>query len=287
MMKIVFRFIPRFQVIRQYTFKAFDPEVIVDALDRHIIGQTDAKRAVAIAFRNRFRRRQLPQDIQKEIMPANILMKGPTGCGKTEIARRIASLTQSPFVKVEATRYTEVGIVGANAHSMIRELLDVAIAQEKETALRNIRERAVRDAEKETLSQLDLEYNEENLTKLRNNEFDTFSIHFPADILNYNKRASTKLNQGSDESYSPDEMLNSMLTKVMTNIGQVGSKKNMNKTPRQLTVKEALQQYIQYYCDQLIDENEIISIAKIKTEQEGTTYLKPNPFIYIIPYFIR
>ena len=84
--------------------KSFDPELIVEALDKHIIGQSDAKRAVAIAFRNRYRRRRLPEELQKEIMPANILMKGPTGCGKTEIARRIASLAQSPFVKVEATR---------------------------------------------------------------------------------------------------------------------------------------------------------------------------------------
>lgn len=87
---------------------------------RFIIGQSDAKRAVAIALRNRFRRRMLPSEMQREITPANILMRGPTGCGKTEIARRLANLAEAPFVKVEATKYTEVGIVGADTSSMIK-----------------------------------------------------------------------------------------------------------------------------------------------------------------------
>ncbi|EQC24984.1 heat shock protein HslVU, ATPase subunit HslU [Saprolegnia diclina VS20] len=110
------------------------PEQVVYQLDQHIIGQTDAKKAVAIALRNRWRRRQLDGPMRSEISPMNILMSGPTGSGKTEIARRLARLTQSPFVKVEATKFTEVGVYGSNADSMIKDLTDIAIDMEREAA---------------------------------------------------------------------------------------------------------------------------------------------------------
>src|SRR6266700_5568876 len=103
------------------------PRQIVAALDRYIIGQDDAKRAVAVAVRNRWRRQQLPEDMRQDVAPKNILMIGPTGVGKTEIARRLASLTGAPFIKVEATKYTEVGYHGRDVESMIRDLLDTAI----------------------------------------------------------------------------------------------------------------------------------------------------------------
>ena len=108
------------------------PKDIVARLDRHIIGQADAKRAVAIALRNRWRRMQLPDDLAKEVTPKNILMIGPTGVGKTEIARRLAHLAQAPFIKIEATKFTEVGYVGRDVESIIRDLVGVAIKDERE-----------------------------------------------------------------------------------------------------------------------------------------------------------
>src|SRR2546421_8771486 len=103
------------------------PKQIVEALDKYIVGQQDAKRAVAIAIRNRWRRQQLPEQMRQDVAPKNILMIGPTGVGKTEIARRLANLTGAPFIKVEATKYTEVGYHGRDVESMIRDLLDTAI----------------------------------------------------------------------------------------------------------------------------------------------------------------
>src|ERR1700691_4069745 len=105
----------------------FPPREIVSELDKYIVGQTDAKRAVAIAVRNRWRRQQLPADIRRDVAPKNILMIGPTGVGKTEIARRLAGLVGAPFIKVEATKYTEVGYHGRDVESMVRDLLDVGI----------------------------------------------------------------------------------------------------------------------------------------------------------------
>ena len=118
------------------------PRELVDQLDRYIIGQHDAKRAVAIAIRNRWRRQQLPEDLARDISPKNILMIGPTGVGKTEIARRLARLTGAPFIKVEATKYTEVGYYGRDVESMVRELVENAIAIVRENERANVEERA-------------------------------------------------------------------------------------------------------------------------------------------------
>ncbi|MSP44250.1 MAG: AAA family ATPase, partial [Alphaproteobacteria bacterium] len=106
---------------------AFTPREIVSELDRYIVGQNDAKRAVAIALRNRWRRQQLPEALREEVQPKNILMIGPTGVGKTEISRRLARLAQAPFIKVEATKFTEVGYVGRDVEQIIRDLVEIAI----------------------------------------------------------------------------------------------------------------------------------------------------------------
>jgi ATP-dependent HslUV protease ATP-binding subunit HslU len=130
------------------------PEQIVAELDRHIIGQTAAKRAVAIALRNRWRRQQVDEPLRSEIMPKNILMIGPTGVGKTEIARRLAKLAEAPFIKVEATKFTEVGYVGRDVETIIRDLADAAVKQARARAMEQVRERAAAAAEERVLDAL-------------------------------------------------------------------------------------------------------------------------------------
>src|SRR6188768_4084734 len=120
----------------------FSPREIVSELDKHIVGQQDAKRAVSIALRNRWRRQQLPEGLREEVLPKNILMVGPTGVGKTEIARRLAKLAQAPFLKVEATKFTEVGYVGRDVESIIRDLVEVGIALVKEAKRQDVRAKA-------------------------------------------------------------------------------------------------------------------------------------------------
>src|SRR6201996_3158920 len=130
------------------------PREIVAELDKHVVGQRAAKRAVAIALRNRMRRQKLPPDIAEEIMPKNIIMIGPTGVGKTEIARRLAKLTNSPFMKVEASKFTEVGYVGRDVESMIRDLVEIAVDMVREEKLEEVEDRAELNAEERLLDLL-------------------------------------------------------------------------------------------------------------------------------------
>ena len=130
------------------------PREIVAELDRHIVGQDEAKRAVAVAIRNRWRRQQLAEDMRQEVAPKNILMIGPTGVGKTEIARRLAKLTGAPFIKVEATRYTEVGYYGRDVESMVRELVDNAIGLVRQQEREAVREEAHRRVDERLLDLL-------------------------------------------------------------------------------------------------------------------------------------
>src|SRR6187399_3464092 len=130
------------------------PKQIVAELDRYIVGQADAKRAVAVAVRNRWRRQQLPESLRQDIWPKNIIMIGPTGVGKTEIARRLAGLTGAPFIKVEATKYTEVGYHGRDVESMIRDLLDSAIAMVRAEMTESVKEPAEKQVEERLLDYL-------------------------------------------------------------------------------------------------------------------------------------
>ena len=133
---------------------SFSPREIVSELDRFIVGQNDAKRAVAVALRNRWRRRQLPASLREEVVPKNILMIGPTGVGKTEIARRLARLAQAPFIKVEATKFTEIGYVGRDVESIIRDMLEIAITMTRKKMRESVRVKAEAEAEERVLDAL-------------------------------------------------------------------------------------------------------------------------------------
>src|SRR5215468_9527359 len=130
------------------------PKQIVEQLDKYIVGQQDAKRAVAVAIRNRWRRQQLPETMRQDVSPKNIIMIGPTGVGKTEIARRLAGLTGAPFIKVEATKYTEVGYHGRDVESMIRDLLDSSIAMVRDEMTESVKEPAEKQVENRLLDHL-------------------------------------------------------------------------------------------------------------------------------------
>ncbi|MBT4937616.1 MAG: AAA family ATPase, partial [Rhodospirillaceae bacterium] len=133
---------------------SFSPREIVSELDRYIIGQNDAKRAVAVALRNRWRRQQLDDDLREEVLPKNILMMGPTGVGKTEIARRLAKLAQAPFMKIEATKFTEVGYVGRDVESIVRDLMETAIHETRERLRKQVIAKAEILAEERVLDAL-------------------------------------------------------------------------------------------------------------------------------------
>jgi len=133
------------------TVSALSPREIVSELDRFVIGQTDAKKAVAVALRNRWRRQALTDEMREEVLPKNILMIGPTGVGKTEISRRLSKLAEAPFIKVEATRFTEVGYVGRDVEQIIRDLIEIAIAMEREKKRKEVNVKAQKSAEEKVL----------------------------------------------------------------------------------------------------------------------------------------
>ena len=143
----------RLSQLEEY-LETLTPKRVVEELDKYVIGQEEAKRAVAIALRNRWRRQKLPEDLKNEVAPKNIMMIGPTGSGKTEIARRLAQLIRAPFVKVEATKYTEVGYVGRDVESMVRDLVEEAYRMVKKEMVAQVKERARRFAEERLVDYL-------------------------------------------------------------------------------------------------------------------------------------
>ena len=160
------------------------PREIVRELDQYVISQSDAKRAVAVSLRNRWRRLQLSEDLRQEVMPKNILMIGPTGVGKTEIARRIAQISSAPFIKVEATKFTEVGYVGRDVESIIRDLVDIAVKDVREAHIQRNRHRAEETAEEKLLEHMRVPRDErrEMRARLRRGELDHEEVEVDVDV---------------------------------------------------------------------------------------------------------
>ena len=242
------------------------PKQIVYRLDKYIIGQDDAKKAVAIALRNRYRRAQLPVEIREEITPKNIIMKGPTGVGKTEIARRLAKLVKAPFVKVEATKYTEVGYVGKDVEGMIRDLAECAyrlVKSEKEeevkakaTAIAEKRiVRALAEAKKDEKGDTAKEVFEANILEdLRKGKYDNFAI----EIEVVDNPQPMELAPGG----------------AAISIGTIfGDMFPQKKKKRRMNVKEALQIAIAEESDKLVDEDAIKAEAVYRAENDGIVFI--------------
>ena len=245
----------------------FSPREIVSELDRFIVGQQDAKRAVAIALRNRWRRQQLDDDLREEVLPKNILMIGPTGVGKTEIARRLARLAEAPFVKVEATKFTEVGYVGRDVEQIIRDLVEFAIAQQKEKNRREVQARAETAAEERVLDALVGEHAGETTRKsfrekLRRGEL--------AD-----KEIELEIADGGSSSLPTFEVPGMPGASMgMLNLNDVfGKAFGQSTSPRKMTVGDSYEVLIADESDKLLDDEKIVRASIDAVEQNGIVFL--------------
>jgi ATP-dependent HslUV protease ATP-binding subunit HslU len=247
------------------------PREIVHELNRHIIGQDDAKRAVAIALRNRWRRSQLDDEMRNEVTPKNILMIGPTGVGKTEIARRLARLANAPFVKVEATKFTEVGYVGKDVESIIRDLVETAVKQRREQEITKVAQRAADAAEERILDAL--------LTPARGSETEAEPDSTTRQVFR------KKLREGSLDDKEIEIEL-SQITAGVEIMAPPGMEEmtsqlqnmfsNMNKgekATRKITVAEAMKQLKDEEASKLINEEDIKASAVEAAEQNGIVFL--------------
>ncbi|MBG78931.1 MAG: HslU--HslV peptidase ATPase subunit [Alphaproteobacteria bacterium] len=246
---------------------SFSPRETVGELDRHIIGQNAAKRSVAIALRNRWRRRQLDADMQAEIYPKNILMVGPTGVGKTEIARRLAKLAQAPFVKVEATRFTEVGYVGKDVESIIRDLTETAIHMTREKMRATVNAQAELDAEERVLDALvgktASDATRENFRKkLRDGELNDREIEL--ELVDN----SNPMGDMFDIPGMPGASMG------MVSMGDImGKAFGERKKLKKMSVEESYGVLIQEEADKLLDEEKLIEIALELVQQNGIVFL--------------
>ncbi|WP_411359395.1 HslU--HslV peptidase ATPase subunit [Pseudidiomarina salilacus] len=250
------------------------PREIVDELNRHIIGQDNAKKAVAVALRNRWRRMQLGDDLRQEVTPKNILMIGPTGVGKTEIARRLAKLANAPFIKVEATKFTEVGYVGKEIESIIRDLTDTAVKQTREQMMQKVRFRAEEAAEERILDALlppakgwaDEEQTKPEQSgtrqvfrkKLREGQLDDKEIEI--DIAMPGMGVEIMAPPGMEE-------MTSQLQSMFQNLGKEKSK------PRKLKIKDAFKQLVEEEAAKMLNPEEVKEQALHSVEQNGIVFL--------------
>ena len=243
---------------------SLSPREIVSELDRYVIGQNAAKRAVAIALRNRWRRQALKGDMKDEVLPKNILMIGPTGVGKTEISRRLSKLAEAPFIKVEATRFTEVGYVGRDVEQIIRDLLEIAIAIEKERMRKEVYSKAQQAAEERVLNALvgnkaSIATRESFRKRLRSGDLD-------------NNKIEIEIN---DTPNMPSFEIPGMpgANVGMVNISEIFGKNIKKGKKKKITVKESHDILIAEESDKMIEDDKIIKTAKISTEDNGIVFL--------------
>ncbi|MCB9963579.1 MAG: ATP-dependent protease ATPase subunit HslU [Rhodospirillales bacterium] len=244
----------------------FTPKEIVSELDRFIIGQSDAKKAVAIALRNRWRRQQLDKELQEEIYPKNILMIGPTGCGKTEIARRLAKLAQAPFIKVEATKFTEVGYVGKDVESIIRDLVEVSIHMTQEKMRKTVKAQAEIYAEERVLDALVGESASEGTR-------DNFRKKLREGDLNA-REIEIEVNDTSSMMPSFDIPGMPGASMSMINMNDILGKALGGRTKKKkLTVEESYDVLVAEEADKLLDEEKVVAAAIEAVEQNGIVFL--------------
>lgn len=251
------------------TMHSLTPKQIVHELNKRIIGQDAAKKAVAIALRNRWRRKQLDENLQQEVTPKNILMIGPTGVGKTEIARRLAALADAPFIKVEATKFTEVGYVGRDVESIIRDLAETAMKLLREKAIHSVKHKAEDAAEERILDALlrparDVDTDDDSATRQR------FRIMLREGKLD-DREVELELNapQVGVEIMSPPGMeeMTSQLQEMFQNMGQ------QRKSTRKLTVAKAMRLLAEEEAMKLINEEELKAEVLDSVEQNGIVFL--------------
>ncbi len=242
----------------------FSPREIVSELDRYIVGQKEAKRAVAIALRNRWRRQQLKGDLKEEVLPKNILMIGPTGCGKTEISRRLAKLAGAPFLKVEATKFTEVGYVGRDVDSIVRDLVEVGIGLMRETRRKEVQTQAEKNAEERVLDAL-VGQGAQASTR------EAFRRRLRANELN-DKEVEVQVAESAGSQFPTFDIPGGQVGMINLN-EMLGKAFGQRMKPRKLTVGQAYDVLIAQESDNLLDQEQVQQDAIRAVENDGIVFL--------------